>query len=51
MLYGNTIWHVTLSSNMYPTRYSNELLTSLCNGFNVIENVDSKRLGDKISLI
>lgn len=37
--------------NMYPTRNSNKLLTSLCNGFNVIENEDSKlRLGDKISL-
>ena len=44
MLDGNTIWYVTLSSNMYPTRNSNKLLTSLCNGFNVIELETAKDL-------
>lgn len=37
--------------NMYLIRNFNKLLIFLCNGFNVIENEDSKlRFGDKISL-
>lgn len=38
--------------NMYLIRNFNKLLIFLCNGFNVIENEDSKlRFGDKISFI